>query len=108
MMQDFPKLMFKQGSIGFTMYEHFMCWTPVKNNIVDAATCLKKGIQSYGAAEGEFNFYNWTSIIFERAGIKIERETVPFESHGMSFCYGPKIFLDPKFGLTFQDLKGSF
>lgn len=95
MMQDYPKLLKSTGQVGFTMYEPWFCFSPAKNNIVDAAKCVEKGIPSYGAAEAEFNFYNWTNKMFEVAGVEIEYETEPSDFNGMSFAFGPKILLDP-------------
>ena len=69
MMQDYPKLLTSQGEVGFTMYETWYCFSPAKNNINDAATCVAKGIPSYGAAEAEYNFYNWTNRMLQTAGV---------------------------------------
>ena len=108
MMQDYPKLLESQGEVGFTMYDAWYCFSPAKNNIADAAKCVAKGIPSYGAAEAEYNFYEWTNRMLETAGIEIERETVKTDYNGMSFAFGPKILLDPTFALTFQELKEKF
>ena len=71
-MQEYSKL--TNGDIGFTIYEDWYCYSPVKNSLQDATTCLEKGLPSYGAAEAEFNFYNWTNKMFRLAGVQIEEK----------------------------------
>ena len=61
MMQDYPKLLQSTGEVGFTMYETWYCFSPAKNNTTDASALFKKSVPTYGAAEAEFNFYNWTN-----------------------------------------------
>lgn len=108
MMQDYPKLLSSTGEVGFTMYEPWYCFSPAKNNIKDAAACVEKGIPSYGAAEAEFNFYNWTNKMLEIAGVEVELETEPTDLNGMQFAFGPKILMDPSFAITLAELKEKF
>jgi len=107
-MQDYPKLLSSTGEVGFTMYETWYCFSPAKNNIKDAAACVAKGIPSYGAAEAEYNFYNWTNKVLAIAGVDIELETVKEDFNGMQFAFGPKILLDPQFAITFKEIKEKF
>jgi len=86
------------------MYEAWFVFSPAKNNIKDAAVCIEKGMPSYGAAEAEYNFYNWTNKVLEIAGVEIERETELTNG----FAFGPKVLLDPHFAMTYQDIAGSF
>ena len=69
MMQDYPKLLSSTGEVGFTMYETWYCFSPAKSNTVDAAALYNKGVPTYGAAEAEFNFYNWTNKMLALAGV---------------------------------------
>ena len=91
MMQDFPKLLSGAGEVGYTMYEPWFVFSPAKNNVKDAAACVAKGIPSYGAAEAEYNFLNWTNKVFEHVGVDIERSTEKING----FAFGPKILMDP-------------
>ena len=54
------------------MYDTWYCFSPAKNNIKDAAACVAKGIPSYGAAEAEYNFYEWTNKVLRIAGVNID------------------------------------
>lgn len=108
MMQDYPKLLSSTGEVGFTMYETWYCFSPAKNNITDAAKCIEKGIPSYGAAEAEYNFYEWTNKMLELAGVAVERPAQATDFNGMNFAFGPKVLLDPRAAITFQEIKGLF
>jgi UDP-sugar pyrophosphorylase len=50
MMQDYPKLLSAKGAVGFTTYDTWFSFSPVKNNIKDAAALGAKGMPSFGAA----------------------------------------------------------
>jgi UDP-sugar pyrophosphorylase len=108
MMQDYPKLLSSAGEVGFTTYEPWYCFSPAKNNVKDAAACVAKGIPSYGAAEAEYNFYEWTNKMLELAGVEVERATEKSDFNGMKFAFGPKVLLDPKCAMTFAEIKQNF
>ena len=109
MMQDYPKLISAKGAVGFTTYDTWFSFSPVKNNIKDAAVLGAKGMPSFGAAQGEYDFYNWTNNVLEKVvGVKIDRQTESEEYAGIRLAYGPKILLDPTFALTLRDLRAKF
>ena len=101
MMQDYPKLLSSTGEVGFTMYETWYCFSPAKSNTVDAAALYNKGVPTYGAAEAEFNFYNWTNKMLALAGVQIDLETQVTDYSGIKIAFGPKILMDPTFAITF-------
>ena len=90
------------------MYETWYCYSPAKSNTVDAAALFNKGVPSNGAAEAEFNFYNWTNKVLALAGVQIELETQPTDYLGIKIAFGPKILMDPTFAITFQEIKSKF
>mmetsp|Transcript_11854 Transcript_11854/g.20046 ORF Transcript_11854/g.20046 Transcript_11854/m.20046 type:complete len:574 (-) Transcript_11854:171-1892(-) len=108
MMQDYPKLLSSVGEVGFTMYETWYCFSPAKNNIKDAAACITKGIPSYGAAEAEFNFYNWTNKMLQLVGVDVQYASQKQDFNGMQFAFGPKVLLDPMFAITYDELETKF
>jgi hypothetical protein len=63
MMQDYPKLVSSKGKVGFTTYDTWFSFSPVKNNIKDAAVLGAKNMPSFGAAQGEFDFYYWNAKV---------------------------------------------
>lgn len=107
-MQDYPKLLTSTGEVGFTTYEPWYCFSPAKNNIKDAAGCVAKGIPSYGAAEAEYNFYEWTNRMLEVAGVEIARNPEKTDFNGMQFAFGPKVLLDPKCAITLAEIRQRF
>ena len=101
MMQDYPKLLTSDTSkVGFTTYEPWFVFSPAKNNVNDALNCYKKSLPSFGAAQAEFDFYNWTNNMLEIAGVKINRQVETTDCAGIPFAFGPKILLEPSFSLT--------
>ena len=76
MMQEYPKLISTKGAVGFTTYDTWFSFSPVKNNVKDAAVLSGKGMPSFGAAQGEYDFYNWTNTVLSQIGnVEIEKET---------------------------------
>ena len=72
-----------------------------KNNIQDAQKCIDKNTSSFGAAEAEFNFFNWTNKMMKIAGVHgFEGYSKTFRAKDYSF--GPKVILDPKCFLTLE------
>ena len=109
MMQDYPKLLSQASNkVGFTMYETWYCFSPCKNNVNDALTCHGKGLPSFGAAQAEFDFYNWTNKMLRIAGVDIPESTSATDCAGIPFNFGPKILLEPSFSLTLKDLRDRF
>lgn len=108
MMQDYPKLLSSTGEVGFTMYDTWYCYTPAKASMEAAAANFAKGIPTNGAAEAEFNFYNWTNKMLEKVGVEIDYETEKTDFGGVHLAFGPKILMDPMFAISFKELKCKF
>ena len=109
MMQDYPKLLSAKGAVGFTTYDTWFSFSPVKNNVKDAAALAAKGMPSFGAAAGEYDFYQWSARLLEQvAGVQVQKETEAQEYAGFKVAFGPKILLDPTFALTLEDLRKKF
>lgn len=100
MMQDYPRLLSSKGAVGFTTYETWYSFSPVKNNIKDAAALFAKKMPPYGGSSGEYDFYNWTNEVLQKIGVEIEKDTDPVDYSGIKIAFGPKILLDPSFALT--------
>lgn len=105
MMQEYPKLISANGAVGFTTYDTWFSFSPVKNNVKDAAALSAKGMPSFGAAQGEYDFFNWSLQVLEKAaGVKVEPGE-PADWAGVKLAFGPKVLLDPTFALTISDIK---
>lgn len=109
MMQDYPKLLQQAANkVGFTMYETWFCFSPAKNNVTDAKNCHAKGLPSFGAAQAEFDFYNWTNKMLKLVGVNVKEQTQATDCAGIPFNFGPKILIEPQVALTLQDLRDKF
>mmetsp|Transcript_24991 Transcript_24991/g.24454 ORF Transcript_24991/g.24454 Transcript_24991/m.24454 type:complete len:111 (-) Transcript_24991:236-568(-) len=108
MMQDYPRLLTSKGAVGFTSYDTWYCFTPAKNNLKEAAAIVAKGLPSYGASSAEYDFYNWTNVVLEKAGVTVERNTEVQDFEGIKLAFGPMIVLDPTFAITFKELQEKF
>lgn len=86
------------------MYETWYCFSPAKSNTADAAALFNKGVPTYGAAEAEFNFYNWSNKMLKLAGVDIEYENRKTDYSGVKLAFGPKILIDPMFAITFKEI----
>jgi len=53
------------------MYDTWFCFSPAKNNINDALACYNRGLPSFGAAQAEYDFYNWTNKMLRLVGVDI-------------------------------------
>jgi hypothetical protein len=95
--------------VGFTTYDTWFSFSPVKNNIKDACVLAAKGMPSFGAAGGEKDFYDWSNrILSEVAGVHIEKETEVKDYAGFKVAFGPKILIDPTFAYTIEELRSKF
>ena len=90
------------------MYDTWYCFSPAKNNCNDAIACYNKGLPAFSAASAEYDMYNWNCKVLELAGAKITRSEEAQVYAGVPWKFGPKIFLEPSFALTFRELKDKF
>ena len=100
MMQDYPKLLSSKGAVGFTTYETWYSFSPVKNNLAEVAALFKKGMPTFGGAQGEHDFYNWTNQVLQQAGVQVEANQEPLEFGGVKMAFGPKILMTPSFAIS--------
>ena len=97
-----------KDSVGFTVYDTWYCFSPVKNNLVDAAACMKRGLPPNSASGAEYDYYNWSNNILEKIGVEIERAQDLIDYSGINLAFGPRIHIDPSFGITYNDLRSKF
>jgi hypothetical protein len=90
------------------MFETWFCFSPCKNNINDAVACFKKGLPSFGAAQAEHDFYQWTNKMLKIIGAEIEEKPSTLDWMPIPFPSAPKILFEPGFALTLQDLRERF
>jgi len=107
MMQEFPKL-FEQGAkVGFTRCDRWLCFSPVKNNLTDAATKSKQGLPPESASSCEYDFFYGNIRFLQRVGVDVEMPAKDefHEYQGIKLPAYPKIILMPSFAITLKELK---
>ena len=105
MMQDYPKsLTGTKATVGFTVFDNWIGYSPVKNSPEDGKKKFDDGQPTHTATSGEFEFYNCASRILRLAGANVpEPEIDPKQKfNGMSFPTGSKVVLSPSFGCSFE------
>jgi len=104
MMQDFPKLLGSDISVGMTQGERFYCLEPVKNNIRDAVVKQQKTGSAESAASGEFAVYETNRIYLKHAGVKFESDQKE-EYSGIIVAYNARVVFFPAFATTLKQVK---
>ena len=90
------------------MYETWFCFSPAKNDVAASAALKARGMPSFGAAEAEYDFYNWSNKMLRTVGVDIPEQTETTDCAGVPLNFGPKILLEPSFALTLADLRDRF
>jgi UDP-sugar pyrophosphorylase len=100
MMQDFPIMLEDNYEymkrVGYTTVAAELCFSPVKNNILDGKKLQDSGIAAATAATGESDQYNAQRIILRNIGVNIEESTIQLY-HGIKVIPSPAIVLQSDF-----------
>ncbi|XP_075485692.1 UDP-sugar pyrophosphorylase-like isoform X2 [Primulina tabacum] len=106
MMQDYPKTLPPSAGVGFTVMDTWLAYAPVKNNPEDAAK-VPKGNPYHSATSGEMAIYKANSLILRKADVKVD-DPVHHVFNGQEVEVWPRIVWQPKWGLTFSDIRSKF
>jgi UDP-sugar pyrophosphorylase len=104
MMQDLPKLFGPDEKVGVTIFDRRWCFSPNKNNIVDAAAKHAAGSPPESGATAESDFYLAGRKRLELAGAKVDPAPEQLIL-GVPFTPGPKVLLRPPFAMTIADAR---
>ena len=107
MMQDYPKVLTNSSKVGFTSMPSWICFSPCKNNSVDAAALLSSGVPPGSAFSAESDQYYCHAEILQRIGVNIQHAQ-PITFLGISAVPGPRVVLHPSFALFPTDIKKCF
>jgi len=106
MMQDYPLLLPASAKVGFTQLDRWLCFSPVKNNLVDAALKAEKKMPAECAGSAESDAMALNARLLKMAGVSIEDTTSePVSFSGVPLAFGPMITLLPSFGTCLTDVK---
>ncbi|KAK3275194.1 hypothetical protein CYMTET_16663, partial [Cymbomonas tetramitiformis] len=104
MMQDYPKVLGPEASVGFSAYPIEFGYFPVKNSIEAGAKLSAAGVPAGTASTAEAAVYHAACTMLRRLGAEIgppTRQTF----HGVSVSVGPMVVLHPTFAMCFIQLK---
>ncbi len=110
-MQDYPLLLRKNEKVGFTMYERWFCFSGCKNNLHESIDKIKKGLFPESAFSVEQDLYSSNTRILRELGcIEVEdSQTQDFvQVNGVNLDFWPKIFINPSFSVTLEELRSKF
>jgi len=93
MMQDFPKLLSAEAAIGFTDFERWFSFSPVKNAISEALASHAKGVYAASPGAGEEAVYHANAKLLRLAGAKVAEAEEPEEFLGLPLRLKPAIAL---------------
>ena len=104
MMQDFPKLLPAEAPIGFTSFDRWLSFSPVKNSIEAAIAADAQGI--FGASPGaaEAAIYAANARLLRLAGARVATPLPPTLHLGLPLELRPAIALMPAFGTTVDEV----
>ena len=107
MMQDYPKLLPQGSKVGFTSAPAWLCFSPCKNNSVDAAKAVKDGIPAGSAYTAESDSYYVFAEILRRLGAKVP---VAAEQTmlGIPASPGPRVVFHPSFAMFPHEVAARF
>eukprot|EP00756_Hemistasia_phaeocysticola_P004643 Hpha_TRINITY_DN12931_c0_g2::TRINITY_DN12931_c0_g2_i1::g.164264::m.164264/K12447/USP; UDP-sugar pyrophosphorylase len=104
MMQDYPRLLGPECKVGFTTFDRWFSFSPVKNNVADAKDKVKDGVPAC-ASSGEADVYFMQCERLRAAGVQLPTEHKQEEFLGIPVNLYPRVWLSPSFAVTQQQLE---
>ncbi|KAF6137070.1 hypothetical protein GIB67_030834 [Kingdonia uniflora] len=101
--QDYPKTLSLSARADFTVMDTWLAYAPVKNNPEDVAK-VPKGYPYHSATSSKMTIYRANCKILREAGCKIADPVIE-EFNGQEVEVWPRIVWEPKWALTFADVK---
>ena len=105
MMQDFPKMLTPEVKVGFTSFERWFSFSPVKNSIPEAIAAHEKGVFAASPGAGEAAVYDANRRLLTLAGVQLGAPSPPTDEFlGLPLVLSPAIALTPNFALTVDEV----
>ncbi len=104
MMQDLAKLFGPDERVGVSVFDRRWCFSPIKNNVADAASKHAAGGPPESGATAESDFYRAGCTRLSAAGMKVNeaQETLILD---IPMTPGPRAVLRPSFALTLAEVR---
>lgn len=107
MMQDYPKLLSSEAKVGFTVLPDWICYSPCKNNLKDAAASVANGVPAACCFTAESAQYFVFAELLRRMGANVE----PAEEmtiSGIAATPSPRIVFQPSFAIFAHEIAERF
>jgi len=104
LMQDLPKLFGPEEKAGVSVFDRPWCFSPNKNNILDAAAKQTHGTPPESAATAESDFYLAGRMRLKAAGMSVVEADTELVC-GVALTPGPRVILRPSFALTLNEVR---
>jgi len=104
MMQDYPKSLPKDATIGFTTLDVWAAYTPVKNSPEEGRAKVKGGSPSHTASSGEMDMYAANCKLLQMAGAKVDPPK-QVEYNGIGLLQSASVVWSPLFAVTLAQLR---
>jgi UDP-sugar pyrophosphorylase len=107
MMQDFPWSLPDGAKVGFTTINQvWAAYSPVKNNLAEAAAKAAAGAPSHSAAAAELDVYRTNCAMLEAVGASVAPPAGALEFAGVGgLRLWPRVAWSPLWAATFDDLE---
>lgn len=92
------------ANVGFSQLERWMCFSPVKNNLVDAAAKAKASLPAECAGTAERDAMSLNTRILSMSGVDIPLEATKGTFGGVPLTFSPIVVLHPSFGTCLTDV----
>ena len=104
LMQDLPKLFGPEERAGVSVFDRQWCFSPNKNNILDAAEKQTNGTPPESAATAESDFYFAGRMRLKAAGMSVAEAETELVC-GVALTLGPRVILRPSFAVTLNEVR---
>ena len=91
------------SQVGFTSFDRWFSFSPVKNSIAEAIAAHEKGVFAASPGAGEAAVYEANQRLFRLAGCEVGTAE-PSTFLGLPLVLGPAIALTPNFALSVDEL----
>lgn len=102
MMQDFPKELPPQAKVGFTMFDTWSAYSPVKNSPAAASQKFREGNHPQSGTTGETDVYAANCRTLRLAGASVEEPAAKRTFNGIDVAVEAIVVWSPQWALSFR------
>eukprot|EP01064_Diplonema_japonicum_P032472 TRINITY_DN6106_c0_g1_i1.p1 TRINITY_DN6106_c0_g1~~TRINITY_DN6106_c0_g1_i1.p1 ORF type:complete len:618 (+),score=204.00 TRINITY_DN6106_c0_g1_i1:258-1856(+) len=107
MMEDYPKLLRSEDSVGWASFDRWASFSPCKNSLVEAKAKADAGLEAWGAFSAETDYYKYHVELMKQLGCRVATPTMR-TIHGVKAPVGALVWFAPSFGMFRGSFAGHF